>query len=74
MYSQVYNMWFKQIMINTSVVIFAINNLINWLLFPLTQICKPLQLFGFVSHPAKMDLNKKLGPKPRSIQTMLFNA
>ena len=26
------------------------------------------------SHPAKMDLNKKSGPKPRSVQTMLFDA
>ena len=28
----------------------------------------------FVTHPAKMDLNKKSGPKPRSVQTMLFDA
>ena len=27
-----------------------------------------------MSHPAKMDLNKKLGPKPGSVQTMLFDA
>ena len=25
-------------------------------------------------HPAKMDLNKKSGPKPGSVQTMLFDA
>ena len=35
---------------------------------------KSTDILYTTTHPAKMDLDKKSGPKPGSVQTMLFDA